>query len=100
MVTSESSTTAMQWSNQPVAYFMAGVLVPTIAYFLLNRQGGKNRSAKIIDVGDGDDWDDIDDDNTAPLHTGSNPSASWSLMDAPYKMVLCVNTSLGMGKGE
>jgi hypothetical protein len=34
------------------------------------------------------------------LMDGMNPSASWSIIDAPYKMVLCVNTSLGMGKGE
>ena len=49
---------------------------------------------------DDESWaDDSNDDDGIPLVDGDNPSASWGLMDAPYKMVLCVNTSLGMGKG-
>ena len=52
------------------------------------------------DVGDDESWaDDSNDEDGIPLVDGDNPSASWGLMDAPYKMVLCVNTSLGMGKG-
>ena len=51
-------------------------------------------------VGDDESWaDDSNDEDGIPLVDGDNPSASWGLMDAPYKMVLCVNTSLGMGKG-
>ena len=76
--------------QQPIACFAAGALLPTIAYFFLNRSSTKNRNTK-LDVGD--------DDDGIPLVDGVNPSASWGLMDAPYKMVLCVNTSLGMGKG-
>ena len=90
--------------QQPISYFIAGMLVPTIAYLFLNRRGGENnRNANIIDVREGD-WDDESDSDQddVPLVNGNgvNLSASWGLMDAPYKMVLCVNTSLGMGKGE
>ena len=79
------------------------MLVPTIAYFFLGgRSGGsKNINTNMVDVGD--DWDESDseDDGVAyPIQGGANPSKSWGMMDAPYKMVLCVNTSLGMGKGE
>ena len=87
--------------QQPIACFAAGaLLLPTIAYFFLNRVG-KNSNTK-LDVGDDSSWadeSDSDDDGIIPLVDGVNPSASWGLMDAPYKMVLCVNTSLGMGKG-
>ncbi len=85
----------------PLAYFLAGMLVPTIGYFFLNRQGGhRGKGTSNVDLGEDDDWDDDSDDGGAPVPTGSNnPSASWGLTDAPYKMVLCVNTSLGMGKG-
>mmetsp|Transcript_11818 Transcript_11818/g.25917 ORF Transcript_11818/g.25917 Transcript_11818/m.25917 type:complete len:189 (+) Transcript_11818:96-662(+) len=88
-------------ATSPIAYFLAGMLVPTITYFFLNRTGGGggNKSTN-IDIEE-DDWDDSDDDDDAPPFTnGDNPSASWGVIDAPYKMVLCVNTSLGMGKGK
>ena len=78
------------------------MLVPTIAYLFLNRRGGgNNRNINILDVGEGE-WDDESDSDhdDVPLVNGVNLSASWGLMDAPYKMVLCVNTSLGMGKGK
>ena len=88
--------------QQPISYFIAGMLVPTITYLFLNRRGGgNNRYTNIIDDREGD-WDDESDSDQddVPLVNGVNLSASWGLMDAPYKMVLCVNTSLGMGKGE
>lgn len=85
----------------PLAYFLAGVLVPTIAYFFLSKGGKINDGSKKIDEGDGE-WaesdSDDEDDIALPLNA-NNPSASWGIVDAPYKMVLCVNTSLGMGKG-
>lgn len=89
-------------STSNTTAFIAGVLVPTVAYIFLNRNGGKAKKIEVIDEGDDGDWDDSDSDDyhAPPPLNGSNPSASWSLMDAPYKMVLCVNTSLGMGKGE
>ena len=60
----------------------------------------KNNTSNIDDDLDGD-WDDDDDDDDVgrPLLGKDHPSASWSLRHAPYKMVLCVNQELGMGKG-
>ena len=79
---------------------MAGVLVPTLTYFYITRKGARN-SHITVDPQDGD-WEDSDseEDGDARPADRINPSASWSIVDAPYKMVLCVNTSLGMGKGE
>lgn len=99
MAVASSQTTAMPWAQSPLACFLAGVLVPTITYFIFNQRAGRNKSGN-IDLGDDGDWeDDSDDDDFAPVG-GDNPSASWSVANAPYKMVLCVNTSLGMGKGK
>lgn len=84
------------WAQSPLAYFLAGMLVPSITYFFLNLRSVKNKSSD-IDQGDGD-WEDSDDDDSATLT--NNKSASWTITDAPYKIVLCVNTSLGMGKGK
>ena len=75
------------------------MLVPTIAYFFLGGRSGGSKN-NMIDVGDWDESDSEDDGVTYPIQGGANPSKSWGIMDAPYKMVLCVNTSLGMGKGE
>jgi hypothetical protein len=47
-----------------------------------------------------DDSQEEDHDADHPLLNKSNPSSSWGYMDAPYKMVLCVNQDLGMGKGR
>ncbi|KAL7538283.1 hypothetical protein ACHAWF_006044 [Thalassiosira exigua] len=91
-----SSTALQQWAQSPLAFFLAGVMVPTIAYYF-SRRFGENNGKNPIDLGDGE-WDDSDDEYD--IAVGDNPSASWSIMDAPYKMVLCVNTSLGMGKGK
>ena len=92
--------------QQPIVYFTAGMLVPTIAYFFLGgrRSGGSknNMNTNTLIDGDWDEESDSEDDDgvTYPIQGGANPSKSWGMMDAPYKMVLCVNTSLGMGKGE
>ena len=98
---SSPTTATPTWGQSPLAYFLAGMIVPTITYFILNKRAGKNRSSSSsIDSGDGE-WEDTDDDDDSalPLFDGDNPSASWTVKDAPYKMVLIVNTSLGMGKG-
>jgi hypothetical protein len=96
---------AISWGQQPIACFMAGVLVPTLTYFFLTRTGGRHSSIPHIDPqggewGDSDSDSDEDGEHDARWIDGNNPSAAWSIIDAPYKMVLCVNTSLGMGKGE
>eukprot|EP00584_Thalassiosira_punctigera_P022897 CAMPEP_0172552250 /NCGR_PEP_ID=MMETSP1067-20121228/43711_1 /TAXON_ID=265564 ORGANISM="Thalassiosira punctigera, Strain Tpunct2005C2" /NCGR_SAMPLE_ID=MMETSP1067 /ASSEMBLY_ACC=CAM_ASM_000444 /LENGTH=198 /DNA_ID=CAMNT_0013340183 /DNA_START=57 /DNA_END=653 /DNA_ORIENTATION=+ len=96
-----SSPTSMQWAQSPVAFFLAGMLVPTLTYLLFNQRAEINKTNKISNIGLGGDLEEDDsDDEDVPLINGANPSASWSIKDAPYKMVLCVNTSLGMGKGK
>ncbi len=90
---------AMSWGQQPFACFMAGVLVPTFTYFYITRKGGRDSDLTVPQDGEWED-SDSDEDVDERLAGGDNPSASWSIIDAPYKMVLCVNTSLGMGKGE
>ena len=81
----------------PLACFIAGALVP-ITYFYLTKSS-KADGGGIPGVGDDDDWDDSDDDDVQPTSGGNTSSSSWGLKDAPYKMVLCVNQELGMGKG-
>ncbi len=87
-----TETTAAGQLATPLACFIAGALVP-MTYFYLRRQSPKSSG----DLSLGDDWDDSDDD----VHqaTSGGGSSSWGLKDAPYKMVLCVNQELGMGKG-
>ena len=96
---------ALSWGQQPIACFMAGVLVPTLTYFYLTRTGGRHSSISHVDPqggewGDSDSDSDEDRDDTARWIDGNNPCAAWSIIDAPYTMGLCVNTSLGLGKGE
>jgi hypothetical protein len=93
----------MLWQQHPIAYFVAGMFVPTLSYFFLARTGVKNDSAKVnqpYDDVDDCDSDSYDDNGASRLVEGGGQSASWSIRDAPYKMVFCVNTSLGMTKGE
>jgi peptidyl-tRNA hydrolase, PTH2 family len=80
-------------------YFLAGALLPSIALVLLKRNSplvGPPKSGS-------DDHDDSDDDNDDEdmdgVSEGGN-SSKWGYLDAPYKMVLCVNQELSMGKGK
>jgi len=58
------------------------------------------------DDDDDEDEDEYDDDYEDEDSTANVPdfamdvSKSWGIKDAPYKMVLCVNTTLGMTKGK
>jgi hypothetical protein len=96
----------MSWAQQPLACFVAGVLVPTLTYyyFYVTRSGRSSRNAAVDPNAHMGEWDDIESDeegdDNSMLMGGDNPSASWTIHDSPFKMVLCVNTSLGMGKGE
>ena len=81
----------------PLACFIAGALVP-MTYFYLSRQSSKSNNGA-DDIPLGDDWDDDSDDDDVQQATIGGGSSSWGLKDAPYKMVLCVNQELGMGKG-
>ena len=91
-----SATDTLQQS--PLAYFLAGMLVSaTYFYFSTSKD---NVRVQTINFNE-DEWDDESEDHDAnhPLFNSDNPSSSWGYMDAPYKMVLCVNQDLGMGKG-
>ena len=82
----------------PLACFIAGALVP-LTYIYLTKSSRTNDGD--IPLGDDDEWDDeTDDDDVQPTSGGNTRSSSWGLKDAPYKMVLCVNQELGMGKGK
>ena len=93
-------------SNSSIAFFFAGALLPTVALLLQNKK--KAIPSPPVDISiDGADFDDDDsssdfddDDSSAAPEIDGEISQSWGMRDAPYKMVLCVNTSLGMGKGK
>ena len=70
-------------------YFLAGALLPTIAYFLLQRSENE-KNGVIEDTNselDCDLYDDDDDDDNIATNESSalNPS-SWGMRDAPYKV--------------
>ena len=76
-------------------YFVAGALLPTLALVLLRQ---------FRPTGQPEEYDDDDEsDDGLPAPTGGGPQASaqeWGIRHAPYKMVLCVNQELSMGKGK
>lgn len=86
--------TDMEATNSSWMYFVTGSLVTYLAIRFLNHQN-KNENTN-----DGDD--DSDDGDPVPTASTSskNNSKEWGPRDAPYKMVLVVNTSLSMGKGK
>ena len=96
--TMASATETLQQS--PLAYFLAGMLVSATYFYFTNSKD--NDRVQPINNLDEDDWDDESEDHDAnhPFLNNDNPSSSWGYMDAPYKMVLCVNQDLGMGKGK
>ncbi len=85
----------------PWMYFLAGALLPTLAIFLLRKQSKFEIDQDAKDHSDNDevDEDDEDDEDMDNLTSGG-PSSKWGRLDAPYKMVLCVNQELSMGKGK
>lgn len=80
----------MKMLDREWLYFAAGALLPSLAFFFL-------RPTVIVVEGDTSD-DDSEDEINQPTEGG--PSSSWSLMHAPYKMILVVNQELPMGKGK
>lgn len=87
-------------SNSPIAYFLAGALLPTLALVLLKNKSKVTSSPPSNISIDGEGFDEGDDNSSAAPEVDGEISKQWGIMDAPYKMVLCVNTSLGMGKGK
>lgn len=78
-------------------YFLAGSLLPTLAFVMI--ESFKKKKSDLNDPIPFEDSDDEDDGFEPTSPTSSDPS-SWGIRDAPYKMVLCVNKDLKMGKGK
>jgi PTH2 family peptidyl-tRNA hydrolase len=81
-------------SQPPWLYFLAGALLPSLAMILMRRQTPTRSND------DDDEHDDETDDEDMDGVTSGGPSSKWGYKDAPYKMVLCVNQELQMGKGK
>lgn len=88
----------------PWHYFWAGAILPTVVFFLLRSSG--NGSPPTRDVSrtpskdeEEEEEDGHDDEDLISAPTNGKCS-SWGYMHAPYKMVLCVNQGLPMGKGK
>ena len=88
-------------SANPLYYFLAGALLPTLAYAFLSKQH-PIKTEQLLGRNDDDDNDSYasSEDGGTIERTGGNDPNQWGLMDAPYKMVLCVNMELKMGKGK
>ena len=67
-------------------YCLTGALLPTIIWALSRKQTTNKGASE-------------DDEDMEGVEEGG-PSSKWGYTDAPYKMVLCVNQELGMGKGK
>jgi peptidyl-tRNA hydrolase, PTH2 family len=100
--------------------FLAGVLIPTIAYFFLLRRQQKKFDELMDELDDEEDADDLfedihdddedddDEDDTVnddaitsiPNMISSLKPSNWSYKHGPYKMLLIINMELSMGKGK
>uniref|UniRef100_A0A7S4K0G8 peptidyl-tRNA hydrolase n=1 Tax=Odontella aurita TaxID=265563 RepID=A0A7S4K0G8_9STRA len=91
-------------SPSPISYFLAGALLPTLVYVLFLR--GKHETKSSSDSGGIDqqplDDDSSDDEGDVALGESNESQTArlWGMNNAPYKMVLCVNQDLKMGKGK
>ena len=103
-----ATPTAMSLTNQPPwLYFLAGTIVPTLAWLFLSPKTVK-KSERDGSGGNDDDDDDGDDDSSQDEYDEDNRTTSistkpqdWGPYDAPYKMILVVNMELkGMGNGK
>jgi PTH2 family peptidyl-tRNA hydrolase len=86
--------TASTSSQSPWLYFFAGALLPSIAFVLMKRPAPATKSIDKEEEYDEDSDEDLDGIQEGGL------SSKWGYADAPYKMVLCVNQELSMGKGK
>jgi PTH2 family peptidyl-tRNA hydrolase len=88
-MTSSSTTTSSPW-----IYFVSGALLPSLAFLFL-----RQRQAAAA-LNDNDSENDSDEEEDSLQGTSGGPSSKWGYTNAPYKMVLCVNQELSMGKGK
>lgn len=73
-------------SSSPWLYFVAGALLPTIA-FVLTRSGTKQvKRRRSDDDEESSSSDDDDDDEDLHGIETTGPSSQWGMMDSPYKV--------------
>jgi peptidyl-tRNA hydrolase, PTH2 family len=107
------SSLLSEMNSDTTRAFLAGVLIPTIAYyFLLRRNQQQLRQLReeyeeddddddlFEDVEDDDDEDENEDTKDKTLGPSELAASKWGRQHAPYKMLLIVNTELNMGKGK
>jgi len=86
----------------PLYYFLAGALVPTIAYAFLHRFARDDVSSTKFELGGFDDDDDDDDDDGNSINASQSGSenlfdnpldqlnrvdpSKWGMTDIPYKV--------------
>jgi PTH2 family peptidyl-tRNA hydrolase len=90
--------TASTSSQSPWLYFFAGALLPSIAFVLMRQPAPATKSIDNEEEDDEEDDEDSDEDLDGIQEGG--PSSNWGYDDGPYKLVLCVNQGLSMGKGK
>ncbi|GAX11949.1 peptidyl-tRNA hydrolase, PTH2 family [Fistulifera solaris] len=83
----------------PWMYFLAGALLPTLAWYLKPTVLVVNNNDN-NEEDDDENEDDYSDDDPQPTETNTLSATNWTIRHAPYKMVLVVNTELKMGKGK
>mmetsp|Transcript_18737 Transcript_18737/g.26567 ORF Transcript_18737/g.26567 Transcript_18737/m.26567 type:complete len:191 (-) Transcript_18737:292-864(-) len=90
------STTSEITVLNKLGYFVAGALLPTLAYVGYNL----SKKATVANDDDSNEGASSDDELQEQLGKPSSDPRGWGMRDCPYKMVLCVNKELKMGKGK
>ena len=80
-------------------YFLAGALLPSIAFFFKSKSDAKKIEQMTFELQDEYDSEDDEFEEIDSSSKTEDPS-KWGLRDGSYKMILCVNQELGMGKGK
>jgi peptidyl-tRNA hydrolase, PTH2 family len=101
-----SSSSPSTEAFTPWLYFVAGSVLSSITFWYLNKHNS------YVTEYENNDEDSCDDDEVVTTTTTAvskarpagtamtDNSKQWGPQDAPYKMLLVVNTSLNMGKGK
>jgi PTH2 family peptidyl-tRNA hydrolase len=80
-------------------YFLAGALLPSIAFFFKSKSDAKKIEQMTFELQDEYDSEEDEFEDVTPS-SKIEVSSKWGMRDGPYKMILCVNQELGMGKGK
>jgi peptidyl-tRNA hydrolase, PTH2 family len=81
-------------NNDTIKAFVAGALLPTIAAIWL----WKGQRDHFLAANKGYSSEEEEEDD--PVVVDAADSSQWGMTQAPYKMILAVNTDLSMGKGK